>query len=121
MYKAYVFRMYPDEKQKELINKSFGVSRFIYNHFLEEKHTIAKHLTTIPLHGIINMLKYKSERDGKKLLQINRYYPSSQICSICDYKNKKKNYLSIRKWECPICHNKHDRGINASQNIMFEG
>ena len=37
MYKAYVFRMYPDEKQKNLISKSFGVSRFIYNHFLEEK------------------------------------------------------------------------------------
>ena len=37
MYKAYVFRMYPDEKQKDLINKSFGVSRFIYNYFLEEK------------------------------------------------------------------------------------
>ncbi|MBR2707858.1 MAG: helix-turn-helix domain-containing protein, partial [Bacilli bacterium] len=37
MYKAYVFRMYPNEKQTELINKSFGTSRFIYNHFLEEK------------------------------------------------------------------------------------
>lgn len=38
MFKAYVFRMYPAEKQKDLINKSFGVSRFIYNHFLEEKN-----------------------------------------------------------------------------------
>ena len=37
MYKAYVFRMYPNNKQTELINKSFGVNRFIYNHFLEEK------------------------------------------------------------------------------------
>ena len=37
MYKAYVYRMYPDDEQKDLINKSFGVSIFIYNHFLEEK------------------------------------------------------------------------------------
>jgi len=37
MYKAYVFRIYPDEKQKILIEKSFGVSRWTYNHFLEEK------------------------------------------------------------------------------------
>ena len=37
MYKAYVFRMYPNNEQTELINKSFGTSRFIYNHFLEEK------------------------------------------------------------------------------------
>ena len=37
IYKGYVFRLYPNEYQKEIINKSFGVSRFIYNHFLEEK------------------------------------------------------------------------------------
>ena len=39
MYKDYVFRMYPDDKQRELTNKSFEVSRFIYNHFSEEKQT----------------------------------------------------------------------------------
>ena len=35
--KGYVFRMYPDEKQEQLINKSIGCSRFIYNHFLDDK------------------------------------------------------------------------------------
>ena len=35
--KDYVFRMYPDEKQEQLINKSIGCSRFIYNHFLDDK------------------------------------------------------------------------------------
>ena len=35
--KGYVFRMYPDEKQEELINKTFGCSRFIYNYFLDDK------------------------------------------------------------------------------------
>ena len=39
---------------------------------------------------------------------------------IKDYKNKKIKNL-IKKWECPICHRKHDRGINASLNIIFEG
>ena len=47
MYKAYVFRMYPDEEQKDLINKSFGVSRFIYNHFLEEKQKEYKEMVKV--------------------------------------------------------------------------
>ena len=36
MYKVYKFRLYPDDKRKVLINKTFGCSRFIYNHFLSK-------------------------------------------------------------------------------------
>ena len=36
MYKAYKFRLYPNDKQKELIHKTFGCSRFIYNYFLNQ-------------------------------------------------------------------------------------
>ena len=50
MYKAYIFRMYPDEKQIELINKSFGVSRFIYNQFLEENKLSIKKQAKVNLH-----------------------------------------------------------------------
>lgn len=34
MYRAYKFRLYPNNKQKELINKTFGCSRFVYNYYL---------------------------------------------------------------------------------------
>ena len=34
MYKAYKFRLYPNNNQRELINKTFGCSRLIYNHYL---------------------------------------------------------------------------------------
>ena len=84
------------------------------------KH-IARPLTDIPLSEIIRILKYKGIWRGKKIYQINRYFPSSQICSICGYKNQKIKDLSIRKWECPKCHSNHDRDYNASYNIMFEG
>ena len=88
---------------------------------MKENHYIAKRLTNIPLSEIIRVLKYKCERLGKKFLKVNRYYPSSQICSVCGYQNKKVKDLSIRKWECKECHYIHDRDLNASINIMFEG
>ena len=67
------------------------------------------------------MLKYKADWNNKKLIQIDRYYPSSQICNICNYQNKEIKDLSIRKCECPVCHTIHERDYNASVNIMFEG
>ena len=84
-------------------------------------HSIAKSLTNIPLAEIKRVLEYKCKWQNKKLLTINRFYPSSQECSVCGYQNKKVKDLSIRSWECPECGSLHDRDINASINIMFEG
>lgn len=88
---------------------------------MKENHFIAKRLTNIPLSEIIEMLKYKCKRLNKRLIQINRYYPSSQICSRCGYKNNKVKDLNLRKWKCDECGYEHDRDYNASLNIMFEG
>ena len=84
-------------------------------------HSIAKSLTNIPLAEIKRVLEYKCKWQNKKLLTINRYYPSSQECSVCGYQNKKVKNLAIRIWECPECGSLHNRDINASINIMFEG
>ena len=86
-----------------------------------QTRSIAKHLVNIPLAEIKRVLEYKCLWQNKKLYTINRYYPSSQICSVCEYQNKKLKDLSIRKWVCPKCGYIHDRDINASINIMFEG
>ena len=88
---------------------------------MQKNHYIAKGLNENPISEVIRMLKYKANWNNKKIIQINRYYPSSQICNICNYQNKKVKDLRIRKWECPVCHTKHDRDYNASVNIMFEG
>ena len=84
-------------------------------------HSIAKSLTNIPLAEIKQVLEYKCKWQNKKLFTINRFYPSSQTCSVCEYQNKKVKDLNIRSWECPNCGMLHDRDINASINIMFEG
>ena len=84
-------------------------------------HHIAKSLTDASLSEILRQLEYKSKWKNKKMYQIETYYPSSQECSICGYKNRKIKDLSVRKYECPKCHNKLDRDYNAAINIMFEG
>ena len=88
---------------------------------MQKNHYIAKGLNENPISEVIRMLKYKANWNNKKIIQINRYYPSSQICNICNYQNKEVKDLRIRKWECPVCYTKHDRDYNASVNIMFEG
>ena len=87
---------------------------------IEEKK-ISKHLTNVSLGEICRVLEYKSNKYGKKYIQIDSYYPSSQICSKCGYKNKEVKKLSVRSWVCPKCGSYHDRDYNASYNILFEG
>ncbi len=84
-------------------------------------HKVAKHLKNIPIREFIRVLKYKSNWLGKRVIEINKYYPSSQCCNRCDYKNEEVKDLIVRKWTCPRCGLIHDRDINASINIMFEG
>ena len=84
-------------------------------------HKIAKYLKNIPISEFVRVLKYKSKWLGKKVIEINKYYPSSQSCNRCGFKNEEVKNLSVRKWTCPRCGIIHDRDINASINIMFEG
>ncbi len=66
------------------------------------------------------ILKYKMEQKGKHLVLIDRYFPSSKLCSQCSFKNDELR-LSDRKWMCPECNAHHDRDVNASINIKKEG
>ena len=68
----------------------------------------------------LNYLNYKLEWLNKKLIKVNRYYPSSQLCSSCGYR-KSDLLLSTLSWICPNCNNKHNRDVNAAINIKKEG
>ena len=65
-------------------------------------------------------LTYKTKWYGKKLVVIDRYYPSSQICHVCGHRDGKKSE-EIREWICPNCGCALDRDVNASINILNEG
>ena len=68
--------------------------------------------------SFLMMLKYKSEWYGRKFVQIDTYFPSSQLCSSCHNTNPLTKDLSIRKWQCPVCGANHDRYINAAINVL---
>ena len=88
---------------------------------MQKNHYVAKGLNENPISEIIRVLKYKADWNNKRIIQIDRYYPSSQICNVCNYQNKEVKDLSIRKWKCPVCHTEHERDYNAAVNIMFKG
>ena len=67
------------------------------------------------------MLDYKMAERGKHLRKIDRWFPSSQTCSICGCVNEDVKNLNIRKWTCPHCSTEHNRDVNAALNIKCEG
>ena len=66
------------------------------------------------------MLEYKAKRAGRHLIMVDRWYPSSKTCSACGHLLAELS-LSTRTWQCPSCGTRHDRDINAAQNILAAG
>jgi putative transposase len=65
-------------------------------------------------------LEYKCERYGRRLIVIDRWYPSSKTCSACGHLLAELS-LSTRTWQCPLCGTRHDRDLNAAKNILAAG
>ena len=87
--------------------------------WFKNKHWAPK-LHRISLYEIIRQLKYKSLRNNRKIIQVGRFFPSSQKCSKCTYQYHDLE-LSEEEWICPECGKHHDRDLNASINIKNEG
>ena len=66
------------------------------------------------------MLAYKCQKYGKELRIIDRYFPSSQKCSICGEINPEIKNVKIREWICPCCNSYHNRDINAARNLLLQ-
>lgn len=67
----------------------------------------------------LNFLEYKLKDRGKYFIKVDKWYPSSQMCSKCGYKQKMS--LDVRTYLCPECGSVIDRDVNAAINIKKEG
>ena len=84
-------------------------------------HRLAKSISDASWGMFVSTLTYKAEWHGKKVVKIDRFFPSSQTCSVCGHVNKDTKDLSVREWECPVCYTYHNRDVNAAINILRVG
>jgi putative transposase len=88
---------------------------------MKRNHKFSKSIMDVSWGEFIRQLQYKAIWYEKRIIPIDKFYPSSQICNNCGYKNTSVKDASIREWICPNCGVCHDRDVNAAINILNEG
>ena len=83
-------------------------------------HRKARSIQEVSWYEIVRQLKYKSEWNDRKFVQVDTWFPSSKTCNDCGYINQSLKERD-REWDCPICNIHHDRDYNASLNILKQG
>ena len=82
---------------------------------------INRTIAEVSLYEVVRQLEYKCLFYDKTFVKVDKYFPSSQLCSCCGEKNKEIKNLKIREWTCSKCGAMHHRDVNAAINILKEG
>ena len=85
-----------------------------------KNHKLAKAIQEVGFYKFKQILLDKANVNGKQVVLVDRFYPSSKTCHKCGY-IKKDLTLADREWICPVCSERLERDINAAINILIEG
>lgn len=80
-----------------------------------KNHRLASAIADSGFYEFRRQLEYKAQRYGSKVIIADRFFPSTQLCSGCDYKQKMP--LDVRTYQCSSCGFEADRDFNASLNL----
>ena len=83
-----------------------------------KNHCLAESISECNWSQFVSTLEYKCKWNGKVLTKIDRFHPSSQMCSACGYVERRVRNLNVREWTCCNCGCHHDRDVNAAKNIL---
>ena len=101
-------------ENQTIVMEDLNVSGMIKN------HKLAQSIQEMSWSRFKEILTYKAGWYGRKVVLIDRWFPSSKTCSHCGY-IKNDLTLNDREWVCPVCGVNHDRDLNAAINIKNEG
>lgn len=105
--------------KREVENQDFIAAEDLKVRNLLKNHCLAKSIADAGWRKFLIMLQYKGRMYGKTVVLVPPRN-TTQTCSVCGYvlKGKEKLHLSVREWDCPICHVHHQRDMNAAQVIL---
>jgi putative transposase len=85
-----------------------------------KNHCLAKAISDVGWSEFVRQLSYKAEWYGRRLIKIDKFYPSTKRCHHCGHVLDSLA-LDERFWMCPECKTFHDRDINAAKNVLAAG